>query len=109
MKYIRTKDGIKECEYLFEHCALTRDNVEIQRQDIINQADTIEKLCDELVLISELEKRIIKPKELNKDCEGWTKEIGIPEGMIKVYGAIWTDNGLIYVAKMNNKGELELL
>lgn len=27
----------------------------------------------------------------------------------KVYGAIWTDKGLIYVAKMNTKGELELL
>ena len=26
-----------------------------------------------------------------------------------IYGAIWTDKGLIYVAKMNEKGELELL
>ena len=25
------------------------------------------------------------------------------------YGAIWTDKGLIYVAKMNSNGELELL
>jgi hypothetical protein len=29
--------------------------------------------------------------------------------MSKLYGAIWTDKGLIYVAKMNEKGELELL
>ena len=28
-------------------------------------------------------------------------------GTIK--GAIWTDKGLIYVAKMNDKGELELI
>ena len=27
----------------------------------------------------------------------------------EIYGAIWTDKGLIYVAKMNDKGELELL
>lgn len=27
----------------------------------------------------------------------------------QIYGAIWTDKGLIYVAKMNDKGELELL
>ena len=27
----------------------------------------------------------------------------------EVYGAIWTDKGLIYVAKMNEKRELELL
>ena len=26
-----------------------------------------------------------------------------------IYGAIWTSKGLIYVAKMNDKGELELL
>lgn len=26
-----------------------------------------------------------------------------------VYGAMWTDKGLIYVAKMNKKGEFELL
>ena len=27
----------------------------------------------------------------------------------EVYGAIWTDTGLKYIAKMNEKGELELL
>ena len=27
----------------------------------------------------------------------------------RLRGAIWTDKGLIYVAKMNDKGELELL
>lgn len=27
----------------------------------------------------------------------------------EIYGAIWTDKGLIYVAKMNEKGEFELL
>ena len=26
-----------------------------------------------------------------------------------IYGAIWTNKGLIYVAEMNDKGELELL
>ena len=28
---------------------------------------------------------------------------------VVVYGSIWTDKGLIYVAKMNDKGELELI
>ena len=28
---------------------------------------------------------------------------------VVTYGAIWTDKGLIYVAKMNKKGEFELL
>ena len=31
------------------------------------------------------------------------------KGWTEIYGAIWTDKGLIYVAKMNDKGELELL
>ena len=30
-------------------------------------------------------------------------------GGCDLFGAIWTDKGLIYVAKMNEKGELELL
>ena len=29
--------------------------------------------------------------------------------ILGVYGAIWTSKGLIYVAKMNDKGELELI
>jgi hypothetical protein len=29
--------------------------------------------------------------------------------MSNLYGAIWTSKGLIYVAKMNKEGELELL
>ena len=31
------------------------------------------------------------------------------DDLSKIYGAIWTDKGLIFVAKMNNEGELELL
>ena len=128
MRYIRTKEGIivdttkyknvvertfrdKVVAIDLNHWGQDNDKYPtwIDVKDIIKQADTIEELCDEFALISELEKRIIKPKELDKDFEGWTKEIGIPEGIIKVYGAIWTDKGLIYVAKINDKGELELL
>ncbi len=29
--------------------------------------------------------------------------------MKTIYGAIWTEKGLTYVAKMNDEGELELL
>lgn len=62
--------------------------------EIIKQADTIEELCDEFVFGNV----IISLKEAKRDCE-----IG------NVYGAIWTDKGLKYVAKMNEKGEFELL
>lgn len=36
-------------------------------------------------------------------------ERSLDYGGDELYGAIWTNKGLIYVAKMNDKGELELL
>lgn len=70
-------------------------------------ADTIEELCDEFVIdwlptnhkdifgIDKYSKKIIE------SCIGNNKT--------NVYGAIWTDKGLIYVAKMNEDGKLELI
>ena len=62
------------------------------------QADTIEELCDEFVYVE----------------EGCYPEISDELDLMQtkstiIFGAIWTDKGLIYVAKMNDKGELELL
>ena len=60
---------------------------------------TIEELCDEFVYVaSENDRPVIcyKPTVFHKLNDN-------------LYGAIWTDKGLIYVAKMNDKGELELL
>ena len=71
-------------------------------EDIIKQADTIEELCDEFVVHNlglfdeDLDNLLEQCKYLDK-----TK--------IKIFGATWTDKGLIYVAKMNEKGCLELL
>ena len=89
----------------------------IETYKIIKQADTIEELCDEFVI------DIGNRKYLNhKGCylgDFYKKSyvsigdenIGKDEKrkIIAKYGAIWTDKGLIYVAKMNDKGELELL
>ena len=65
--------------------------------EIIKQADTIEELCDEFVMISG------GKHKLDIGCHSYGDK------KIQIYGAIWTDKGLIYVAKMNEKGELELL
>ena len=65
--------------------------------DILKQADTIKELCDEFVMIS------YGKHKLDIGCHSYGDE------KIQIYGAIWTDKGFIYVAKMNNKGELELL
>ena len=107
MRYIRTKDGIYEV--ISSNCGweipvyANNDFGEkyIQEDDIIKQADTIEELCDEFVLLHE---------DKTFSCQGdydVCKEYY--ENGFYLYGAIWTDKGLIYVAKMNEKGELELL
>ena len=80
------------------------DGIKVKRR-IVGEYDwitlkylTIEELCDNFVgtFKSGLLKRISKNMWLLKDCE-------------IIYGAIWTDKGLIFVAKMNDEGELELL
>lgn len=115
MKYIRTKGGI-ELNIL--------DGVMAPQcvKEVIAQADMIEELCDGFVVISEeyVEPHYVKGlidtnaldfenhwrpygngKVLNKFCQELIDAV--------IYGAIWTDKGLIYVAKLNDKGELELL
>jgi len=133
MKYIRTKDGIYELEHdgwltkrtkpkhVKMLVAIDEEHYEMRKiihkkeigkkyweTEIIKQADTIEKLCDEWVLPPQLNKKsydILDAKlfDFNSLKSCWAKEQKI------IYGAIWTDKGLIYVAKMNDKGELELL
>ena len=103
MKYIRTKDGriLKGSNYGFG-VGMPYKNYDVKI------ADTIEELCDEFVLVNEY--RFKKPKtatELEKDFDEMKNFYTTKDD--KIYGAIWTDKGLIYVAKMNDKGELELL
>lgn len=110
MKYIRTKTKIETIETkldnkeLFDYLAQF-DNY---KDDLIKVADTIEEACDEFVLVAPY--RFRKPKtatELEKDLE--EMKCFYTDKDDTIYGAIWTDKGLIYVAKMNDEGELELL
>lgn len=76
-------------------------------KEIIKQSENLEELCDEFVVvwlptnhkdifcIDDYSKKVIE------SCIGNNKT--------NVYGAIWTDRGLIYVAKMNESGDLELI
>ena len=103
MKYIRTKKFITELEsYMtIENNILIIGGAE---HKIVKQADTIEELCDEFVFITS------KRKFINKmDFRKIELLFGKEEQLLEMFGAIWTDKGLIYVAKMNEKGELELL
>lgn len=67
--------------------------------EIYKQADTIEELCDEFIGINDNEHQFLRA--IPYKCSNYWNN--------GVYGAIWTDKGLIYVAKLNNKGELELI
>lgn len=74
--------------------------------EILQQADTIEELCDEYCLKGSDGTRLVYNRS---DFADLKKNILSNNGWTEIYGAIWTPKGLIYVAKMNEDGELVLL
>ena len=118
MKYIRTKDKkgkqyiVSDRDYFFQ----IKDNKAIftygYEEELLGQANTIEELCDELVL-KDLDTEMcftMSAVHIQDIRDNWKNLMD--NDYLKshtIYGAIWTDKGLIYVAKMNEKGELELL
>ena len=71
------------------------------------KADTIEELCDWYVTFYSKDGH-------TEHCTYYDLDRDLFQSLIRaksftIYGAIWTDKGLIYVAKMNEKGEFELL
>lgn len=105
MKYIRTKDGIFENDFV--HLTLYGDGKCVMEYKgrfyepplELKQADTIKELCDCFVFTD----------SLNSFYQIEEDENAVSGEDIICYGAIWTDKGLIYVAKMNEEGEFELL
>lgn len=119
MKYIITKDGIyelmfpnEEQQMSFDHKTIepayyTTKNDWVAKKDVIKYADTVEELCDEFVL---------GKTKYHKPCVAklpldFLKECVIAKTLydLVVYGSIWVNDELRKVAKMNDKGELELL
>ena len=100
MKYIRTKTFITELESFMHIVGMETLVIGGAEYKIVKVADTIEELCDEFVSVSSIVKVINNRLENIK--------ILANKGDV-IYGAIWTDKGLIYVAKMNEKGDWELL
>ena len=122
MKYIRTKDDyVGETIYSFdipkfendEANALLKKLQETIEQVVIKYADTIEELCDEFVVYWDKYKsyEVLKYEDLFARTEygNMRYDYFFNKKELVVYGAIWTERGLLYVAKMNEKGELELL
>lgn len=108
--YIRTKDGVYEVSHLNAYATHKRKGETllegyktsyIKNENIISQSENLEELCD---------KFIAKPCDtIQYWVERTLEKAKIYCGVETIYGAIWTDKGLIYVAKMDDKGELCLL
>jgi len=77
-------------------------------KDVIKEADNIEELCDGICAIERNGK--LKVPYVGKTTQDLKVIIDlIDKDNYEVYGAIWTDKGLQFVAKMNEKGVFELL
>lgn len=105
MRYIRTHseiydmDDLYECEELVDKpYATKKEGWCIYKESIIQEADTIEELCDEFVVLFE---------EMNYPTQ--FRLWHLAKKYKNVFGAIWTNKGLVYVAKINEEGKLELL
>ena len=109
MKYIRTKHGVYGVKVnKYHELVYCKNNQIVLSCNIIKQSENLEELCDEFVGYFECFNRsyyfIYKNgyDELKSDVQTFSPNCS-------AYGAIWTSKGLIFVARMNYKGELELI
>ena len=121
MNYIRTKDNIYE-EYAREKCihgcVITTTGVKIPFTDIIFQSNKIEELCDGYYLDIDNHSfdttQIYGKDELSKalkertDWQNYSDRKHLAYD-IYLYAFIKTDKGFIFVARINEKGDPELL
>ena len=106
MKYIRTKEHLV-CKVInIDDRIISYDspyvNGVLWKEDFKGKykiADTIEELCDCFVSV----------RDKYHDIWDNFEEARILCSESDVFGAIWTDKGLFYVARMNENGELELI
>lgn len=122
MKYIRTKTKIKTIETKLDNKELFDylKQFDNYKDDLIKVADTIEELCDEFVYVNKVEGLSDKTHTIPFDMKNhqFTEPTAeekmayikkhYKDDLEKIRGAIWTDKGLIYVAKMNDKGGLSV-
>lgn len=105
MKYIRTiDDEVRTTARLYKnedgsYSNANREVFGLPKIIIVKEADTIEELCDEFLYV---------PKE---DGNRMFHVSGRPtySKFGVTYGAIWTEWGIKKVAKINEKGDFELL
>ena len=114
-KYIRTKDGrvFYARKKKTKDVKLANDNLhweaipkgcndyftlDYEDNEIVKVVDTIEELCDEFVVYDKKNNRYFVLGNYANMCKEY-----------ELYGAIWTDKGLQFIARMNSDRVLELL
>ena len=120
-KFIRTKDGVYEVVDTYEVkyvIGYTEDGFEISiyKENVISQAETIKELCDEFVC-EWFDKKVNRYRhvycsfKIDQSKELYRRDIPLPPDVdFEIYAGIWLKGkGLTYVAKMNDKGKLELI
>lgn len=123
-KYVRTKNNVYELVRDANDWVVAVGSVQkqlgckitISKSSILKQADTIEGLCDgyyvdvndQSFTLSECYDNLEDAKKSYKDWISYSDRKYL-EYVVILYAFIKTNKGLIYVAKMNGKGELELL
>lgn len=111
--YVRAIDGDGE-EYLTTRKELSDEIVAMQDEGfdaeiaIVKEADKIEELCDYCIYLNCEDELIIRKLPLSTSWKSVVRSM--ENGLIRdIKLAILTDKGIIFVAKMNDKGEVELL
>lgn len=122
-KYIRTEDKIYELYNKYsngnyvvwtfdydKYGSLVKKYLLLEECEIIAEADTIKELCDEFIVVPTARSvSYMKPKLWNFDFKKLVKDYVESKKLCDIYGAIWTNKSLKYVAKMNADGELVLI
>lgn len=113
MRYIRTKDGKiwsfsnSNNGFLYEGSSTKNGKWIHEIGEIFKEADKIEDLCDRFVLIDRDDEGPIEQELIGKRYRAMLYElrfrisIGADPRKMDLYGAIWTDKGLIYVARFD--------
>ncbi len=114
--YIRTKNNIYQVESILRDNGFVKgynvgEMAFIRKDQVINQSDNLEELCDAIVYydcdLECMQVTWLKGKNVAnfKRYFDYVKMGGIKD----VKGAILTKKGIIYIADMNNDGKLVLI
>lgn len=103
--YIRTKNMIfqVESETFDKQGYYIGDYGVILKYQVIKQSENIEELCDRFVVMDKETKEVMNIVSFLEYAKLWSY------CKYNIYGAVWCEWGLKYVAKLDDKGDLELI